>query len=336
MKNKLSLIIGAIAIAAPAGAQAQTAVTDPVGYVTSTLAASAGPVRAETFYGATLVNKVEFAGVVATASGTTLNLSGTPLTAGAFGPGYYVEITNGAGEGVYTDIVSNTASSIVTLDNLSSFITNNVTTIKIRAHHTISSLFGAANSAGLLAGASLDDADHIVLLNAATQQPKVVFFSTDEFTPGWIDAALNPAGNEVIAPGQGVIIKRKAGTNISLVQVGHVKLGKTVVPVEIGENVVSIPLATGVTIDNSGLGATVTKGADLASADQVVVGTGVNAFATLFNSTDEFTPGWIDASLNPQGTFLLKEGTAVLLKNFAPASGNTAYNWTFPGQVVAP
>ena len=335
MKNKISLILGAVSLAATLGAQAQTAVTDPVGYVTSTVAASSGAVRGETLYGATLFNKVEFSGVVASAAGTTLNFSGAPFTAGAYGSKFFIEITNGAGEGVYTDIVSNTANSVVTLDNVSSFITA-TSTVKIRAHQTVSSVFGATNSAGLLAGATLDDADQIVLLDAATQQPKVVFYSTDEFSPGWIDSGLNSAAEEVIAPGQGVIIKRKAATSLSIVQVGHVKLGKTVVPVELGENVIAIPLATGVTVDNSGLGLTVTKGADLASADQLVVGTGANAFTTLFNSTDEFASGWIDASLNPQGSFLLKEGTAVLLKNTAPSAGNAAYNWTFPAQFVAP
>ena len=336
MKNKLSLILGAVSLAATVGAHAQTAVTDPVGYVTSTVAASSGAVRGETLYGATLFNKVEFSGVVATVAGTTLNFTGTPFTAGAFGPRFFIEVTNGAGEGVNTDIVSNTANSIVTLDDISGFITAGTSTVKIRAHQTVSTVFGAANSVGLLAGASLDDADQIVLLDPVTQLPKVIFFSTDEFSPGWVDATLNPAADEIIAPGQGVIIKRKAATNLSIVQVGHVKLGKTVVPVEKGENIIAVPLATGVTIDNSGLGATVTKGPDLASADQVIVGNGLNSFTTLFNSTDEFSPGWIDASLNPQGTFLLKEGTAVLLKNTAPTVGNTAYNWTFPAQVVAP
>ena len=35
MKNKLSILIGAISLAAAAGASAQTAVTDPVGYITA-------------------------------------------------------------------------------------------------------------------------------------------------------------------------------------------------------------------------------------------------------------------------------------------------------------
>ena len=334
MKQNLSLTTGAILIAAAAGLHAQTAVTEPVGYVTSTVAAG-GAIRGETLFGATLVTKVEFQGIVATKAGTTLSFTGTPLTAGAYGPRFYVEIKDGAGEGVYTDIVSNTSSSIVTLDNVSSFITAGTTSVRIRAHQTISTIFGATNSAGFLAGASLDDADQIVLLDPATQLPKVIFYSTDEFAPGWVDASFNPAANEIVAPGQGALIKRKVASTLSIVQVGHVKLGKTVVSVETGENIIAIPLATGVTVDNSGLGATVTKGPDLANADQMIVGTGLNTFTTLFNSTDEFAAGWVDASFNPQGTFLLKEGTAVLLKNTAPAAGNTAYNWTFPAQVVA-
>ena len=147
MKNKLSLIIGATLLATAAGSFAQTAVTDPVGYVTTTVAPGNGAaLRAETLYGVTLFNKVEFSGVAAGTAGTTINFTGTPLTDGAYGPRYFIEITNGSGEGLTSNIVSNTASAVVTAKDLSAAITA-TSTVKIRAHHTVGSVFGAGGRA---------------------------------------------------------------------------------------------------------------------------------------------------------------------------------------------
>ncbi len=338
MNIKLPLLVGLASLAALVGAHAQSAVTDPVGYITTTISNQVSGVRGETFVGPTLVTKVEFAGVVATAAGTTLNFSGTPFAAnqfnGANGP-HYLEITNGTGNGVWTDITATTANSVTLLDNISSFITPATTTVKIRKHHTVGTYLGAANSIGLQGGVDLASADQIVILNPVTQLPKTIFFSTDEFAPGWVDASFASAVNDIIAPGQGLLVKRVGGASagtLSFVQTGYVKTGPTVLPIEAGENVVSIPNAVGVSLANSGLGASLTQGADLASADQVVVNTGNNAFTTVFFSTDEFAPGWVDASFNPQGTTVLKEGTAILIKNTAVP---TPFNWTVPAVTIA-
>ena len=339
MKYKLPLLVGLASLAALVGVQAQTAVTDPVGYITTTIANQVGGLRGETFVGPTLVNKVEFSGAVATASGTTLNFTGTPFAAGQFGGAngpHYLEITNGTtSEGVWSDITATTASSITLLDNLSSFVAAGTTTVKIRKHHTIGSYFGATNTVGLQAGASLAAADQLVILDPSTQLPKIVFYSTDEFAPGWVDSSFNPVSDFVLAPGQGILVKRVGGTSagtLPFVQTGYVKTGATVLPIEPGENVVSIPNAVGVTLAASGLGSVITQGASLSTADQVVVNTGNNTFDTLFFSTDEFAAGWVDASFNPKGTTLLKEGTAVLIKNTVTP---TAFNWTVPGVTIS-
>src|SRR5262245_28940064 len=120
MKTTLSLLTGVASLAALlSGAAAQTATTDPVGYITINVnggGTNAAPVFSN--ISPTLVNKVDFAGAVLTAAGTTLNFTGTPFTANAFNqvsptqPAYYIEVTNGSGEGVWSNIASNTTSAV--------------------------------------------------------------------------------------------------------------------------------------------------------------------------------------------------------------------------------
>lgn len=121
------------------GAFADTATTDPVGYVTTSIATAN---NSETFIGASLYNPVIYAGVVTAVGANSITVGGTPFTLNQFNGSYFVEITNGTGEGMWTDIseIAPTTSSITTLDNLASKITANTTTIKIRQHHTVESL----------------------------------------------------------------------------------------------------------------------------------------------------------------------------------------------------
>lgn len=338
MKNNLSLIIGATLLATVAGSFAQTAVTDPVGYITMPVTGggtSASPSRS--YIGATLVNKTEFSGTVASVAGATVTFAANSFTAGAYnddaanGNLFYIEITSGSNAGAWTDIVSNTATDIVTLDNISGLLSAG-TSVKIRKHHTVNSLFGANNSAGFASGIDLSTADELQFLNAATQQATTVFFSTDDLNPGWVTASGAAAGNMVVAPGDGIKVSRKSAAALPIIQVGHVKTGPTWLPIEPGVNVVTIPLATGVTFDNSGLAAVggLNGGIDVGAADEVgvlVSGT----FTNNFFSTDDLNPGWVTVSGAPAGTSNLAEGTAVKIRR----KGATATNWKAPAQAIA-
>ena len=345
MKLHLSILTGVASVAAiMSNVFADTAVTDPVGYVTVPITTAN---NSETFIGTPLYNKVEFAGLVTAKAANSISV-GSGIAAAAFDGNYFVEITNGAGEGMWTDITGTpVGNTITTADNLSSMITVNTTTIKIRKHHTVASLFGAANEiGGFHAGAQIAEGDNLVIFDATTQTPVVIFFSTDEFDGGWRTANGTDKSSMIIAPGQGIKVVRApapaAAGAASFIQVGHVKIGKTVFSVETGENFISIPNATGITLDASTLGDldlnplnSVTAGDQIANADNVVVNTGANAFTALFYSTDEFDGGWRNAGAVAFGTQLLKEGTCVNILNL-PATDPTAFNWTFPATAIAP
>jgi len=329
MKFKLPLLVGLASLAALIGAQAQSAVTAPVGYITITLQPSTNGYSA---ISPTLVNKTEFAGVATTVSATTIGFTGTPLTAGAFASGFYVEVTNGAGEGAWTNITGNTTSDITVVDSMTSFITAGSSTVKIRKHVTVADFFGPTNSAGLGAGGDAGTADEVFFIEPGGNPA----LTTEVFYDGaaWTDLDFNAADKKPIEPGQGLLVARKTASPKSFVFTGYVKTGKTMIPVAPGPNVVSVPSAVGYTLASSGLrgasnsnGTGVTSGGDAGTADEVflfdVSPTGISHF---------FDTSWNDIDFNPADTKVLKEGSAAYLIHKTGAQ----YNWIAPAVTIAP
>ena len=107
MKYKLPLLVGLASLAALVGVQAQTAVTDPVGYITIPIAgnSSASAFGADTLISPTLIGKTEFAGTVSVAP------SGSTLTVAAALPanvvvGQVAELKGGAKEGFWSTVTA--------------------------------------------------------------------------------------------------------------------------------------------------------------------------------------------------------------------------------------
>lgn len=336
MKYKTSLLVGLASLAALVGAIADTAVTDPVGYITVELAGGTAAAPGVSIVGPTLVQKIEFSGAVASVpAAKQIKLTGATFAANAFAGGkFWIELTTGTAttKGVWTDIISNTADTITTNDDLSSLITAGTTTVAIRAHQTVGSFLGATNAAGLVAGNEANNADTVVILDPVTQNQTVIYYSNDPDAPGWLDAVGDDHSGDVLAPGQGVIIRHKAdaGASKKFVVTGYVKKGQTVVAAEAGNNLICPTLATGVTVANSGLSAGVTQGAESSSADTVVFYQN-GAANSIFLSNDPDAPGWQNDAGAPFGNTLLPESTAFLLRNF---NTPTAFNIVFPEQVV--
>jgi uncharacterized protein (TIGR02597 family) len=323
-------------------AQSTVAVTDPVGYVTVNVA---GGNNAETFIGASLYNAVDFNGAVTARAANSISVAAGSFTAGQFDGKYFVEIASGTNAGFWTDIVATpNATTITTSDDLTSLLAVG-DSIKIRKHHTIESFFGDSatagdqNRTGLLAGAQISDADNIVIFNPESQSPTVLFYSTDEFDGGWRTASGTSVSDMIIAPGQGIKVIRKssgAATAISFTQVGHVKTGPTNIVIEPGENFVSVPLATGVSLLNTTLGnaGKITPGPQISLADNVVLNTGDNLFKSVYFSTDEFDGGWRDAGAIDFANYQLAEGKSFNIINNVPSTA--AFNLTFPAQTINP
>lgn len=230
---------------------ADAAATDPVGYITATIAGNvaANPVGAATYVSPTLITPAVFAGA-ATASpsgGATITFtSGVPL---GLDSSYLLEISNGAQEGWWSAVASSTATSVTVADNFPAGLAGNVS-ITVRKFSTIANLFGA-NSAGLtdIDGADSNPPDEIQLLDPVTQAARTIVYVTGVAPDGWYDfVTSSPADNEIIYPGTSVKVVRYATTPLSLVSSGQVKTTKTQVDVFPSFNWLGQPLATGGTL----------------------------------------------------------------------------------------
>jgi uncharacterized protein (TIGR02597 family) len=333
MKNKLSILIGAISLAAAAGASAQTAVTDPVGYITVTVNGSASGLS---FIAPTLVNKIEFAGATSTTTGTTISFSGTPLTAGAYGPGFYVEVSTGGVPGAWSSIASNTANSITTTTDISNGLAAGAT-VRIRKHVTVGDFFGATNSAGFKSGAEILTADEIRIVNAVDKKITKVFYYDDGTAAAWVDEDFNEAANLVIPPQQGILVVRKLATPLSFVRVGSVKTGPTALPVQPGLNIMAVSRAVGssFTLGTSGLKTAtggVQSGAEVAPADLVRIAQPNGSLKNYFHYDDGTAQAWVDEDFNEATTVQLKEGTSFILVR----KPSTGFVWGVPAEPIAP
>jgi uncharacterized protein (TIGR02597 family) len=333
MKNKLSILIGALSIASAVGVKAQTAVTDPVGYITVTVNGSASGLS---FIAPTLVNKVEFAGATSTTTGTTINFAGTPLTAGAYGPGFYVEVSSGGFPGAWSTITSNTANSITTATDISNGLTAGAT-VRIRKHVTVGDFFGTTNTAGLKSGAEIVAADEIRILDGASKKITKVFYYDDGAAAAWVDEDFNEAKDLVIPPQQGLLVVRKLAAPLSFVRVGSVKTGPTALPVQPGLNVMAVTRAVGssFTLGTSGLKTPtggVQSGSEISAADLVRIAQSNGALKNYFHYDDGAAQAWVDEDFNEATNTQLKEGTAFLVVR----KPSTGFVWSVPAEPIAP
>lgn len=345
MKTKLSLIISATTLAAVSGSYAQTAVTDPVGYITHPInAAVSATIPSVTLVAATLVNKTDFAAVTVNAGGTA-SVEATGATAG-LDESSYLEIKSGPNEGWWSTIQSSTAGTITTKDALPASAGAGTSFI-VRKHMTILGLMGA-NAAGLDTGTGTDNADEVQILDSGStpQAVRSYFYATGADgapTDGWFDPGGGSADNVAIVPGTAVQVVRKLTSGASMISVGHVKTTKTQIDVFTGTNWIAPMRATGVTLGASGFNTGVTttgvlQGTSTADADEIqfllAPSGGSQALLTFFAADAAATgaSGFFDPGTNPQDDKNVPEYEGVILSRKSP----TAAILTVPAVTIAP
>ena len=330
-----------------------TATTDPVGFITLNVSGGGTTSAPKTsLVSPTLTNPVLWQGLITniTTSGNTntITVSGTPWTANQFNgvppfpPNilvtHYVEIIatatppSAAVSGTLADITATTTSTITTGQLTSAGIGD---TIKIRKDVTISDLFGATNSAGLLATGDASTADEVLIYNFANKTQYYYYDGSFGGAAGWYDLAFNPSGNVTIAPNDAVVIRRKANAPVSVVFSGAVKTGNTLIPIANGLNVLGTASAMGLTLNTSGLytGSSVTgvlASGDASTADQIILYSNGGATQTSYYYYDGSfggAAGWYDLAFNAAGNIAIAPGTAFVLKRFG---GGAAFNWVLP------
>lgn len=336
-------------------ANAQTAYTTPVGYVTLEI-----PANSDSNVGQPLHRPTAFQGSASSVLGGVISLASASLTANQFvysSPSqpnsYYVQVTAGALAGRIFDVVSNTTDSI-TVDNGSADITS-ITTFKVIPYWTLGTLFpagaGVGDSAdifepnGLVQFKSPDDTG----INRPIAKNYFHYTGTEEAGTGWYDnddLSLGLQNDLTIDPFLAARV-RNNGALKSVVVTGEVPSVASVTPVvtasAANDNYVTVQFPVDVTLAESGLSSIVTPSTDIFEAVDLVqifdeTGTGINkpVSATYFyyTGTEEAGTGWYnndDLSLGLQDNVegILKAGRVYTLRKSAGSAG-TSYAVTQP------
>jgi hypothetical protein len=301
-------------------ANAQTAYTTPVGYTTQELAPNQF-----NLIGVTLHQPSIAAGVLDAESSNSVTDNGVNFTTLlAAGATYVLELPNG----VIQEVTSWSGSVLTTADNITGSVVPGSTTYILRRADTISSIFGATNSAGLTASADgdLTTCDVVQIYNG-TGFDTVYYFNDGAGTEGWFDDANNPAADKAIVYADGIFVKRVAGSSINLVIDGEVKKVGTSGVLAAGFNYLGGVSPVGLTLDNSGLATSMTPSADgdLTTCDTVLLPNG-GAYTTCYYFDDGAgTTGWFDDANNPAGTLSITPGFLIL-----NVGGSSSYSLGVP------
>jgi uncharacterized protein (TIGR02597 family) len=210
---------------------AQSVATNPVGYNMFTLPPG-NSVRVNTFVQATAFQGTASAVTSSGSSVITLSSSATALTSDTYDevsgePAYYVEILDsGTAQGLIADVVSNTANTITVDYNLIPYGVSPTCSFLVRPHTTLGTLF--PSTSGFAPGT-----DQIELL-FPNGSPQTYIFTGATDNTVWVTSSGNPAGNQIIYPGQGFIVYVQNGKTVPVV--GYVKPGQTQVPLYAGVN----------------------------------------------------------------------------------------------------
>ena len=347
MKLNLSFLTGIASLATLlSGAFADSAVTDPVGYITINVAAdTSGGSGTLSLVAPSLIRSTDFSGTPsADPSGLSTVTFSSTLPAIATPGAYYAEITtkDHANEGFWATLTAATANSITLSKPVPAGSTG--VSIAIRKHQTITSFGGTTNSLNLDPGEDTGSADTIQLLNNGI--PGVQYFFGDVALGAsavWYDENGSVLGvdiaDPIIPPGQGVIITRRKNTSTSGVLVGSVKTTKTQISVAPGLQILDLNRAVGVDFATSGLdtGNAATgllRGEDTGGADFMefiprLLATDVAYFA----APADTALGIVNQDGESKGTTVVPEGKAVLLTRKAAAGNGT---FTINRPTIAP
>lgn len=353
-RRRRALPLAAAGIACLSQTLAADEPNSPVGFVTRTIAGGGSPSSPRiSLIAPALTRPVVWEGRVVSISAnpagpSIITVSGNPWAENQFNGAngsYYVEGVSRTDSGALSDILATAqgtapdGSSITTSDNLGAFVSVGEI-IKIRQHVTLGSFLGASNEAGLLASDDPSTADEVLVYQGAAAVSYFHYTGDPDFPAGWYDSEFNLAPGEaeklVIAPGQGIVVKRKAAGAVSFVTSGSAKVRDTLLPVVPGINVVGTVSAAPLTLAKSALHtgnpATGIAGSDDPStADEVTLYTPSGQLSYFYYSGDpDYPAGWYDSG------FTLAPGEA---ENAAIPLGSSfvvhrksggAFNWSQP------
>jgi uncharacterized protein (TIGR02597 family) len=313
--------------------------TDPVGFITLTAEGTAGPGSpAYSFLGLGMTQIVANRGAISAIAGKDITVNNTltvnQFATGAEGAAYYIEILDGAHPGLTDDVVSNSATDVFTATDDSAAIAG-AATYKIYPHWTLSSVFGAADQAGLVPLTDL-----ILVQNPLTQSFSTYFYANTSKsfpTAGWKQSGQGNTdfGSAPLYGDQGLLVNKSTSTNLNVMLVGAVKIGPTLIPISPLNNFAANVYATGsITLSNSGLYTDGNSSDSLVALTDLVLihNDAAGTFNTYFyaNASKSFpTAGWKQSGQGNTdfGNATIPIGAQILIQL---ASGHNGFNWKAP------
>lgn len=315
-------------------ALAQTLVTTPVmGFLTLNLQAGTN------FIGFALLPSMELQAVVnVSGDRTRILVQGAPqvaLTDNQFNPGslpsHTVEIVSaGTGLGFTSAIVDTvaTGNEIVLADAVPAGVTDGAT-IKVWKLWTLADVFGATNSALLTGSENPATADLIQLPNG-TGFDEYYYSTGGANGVGWRQVGQGAAdqANVPLEFSGGIAIRARSAK--SVVIVGQIKPGKTMVNLQTGNNLVAnlcpvnaagdTPSAEGRTLGNSGLQTGLASGIASTQADLVLIWNGQGYSQYYYSSGGLTGAGWrrIGAGAADQSGVALPDGAYIIFRRGGP------------------
>lgn len=338
-------LVAAVCLASlPGRSQAQSATTDPVGFITLNVAGTTGGSENVLSLNALgLTRPVEYQGRAETVTATTIQDNDSIWVDDQYNDDptspYCIEITSGPKTGVVFDIVDTNASNhTLTIAATGGSDLSGVTapvSFRVRKHWTLASIFGAANEAGLHAG-NASHADHVLIYAGGAYETYYYSNATvGLITTGWrkIGGGNSNQANTIIYPDEGLLVNRFQTGNVSTILLGAVKVGATSVPVFSGLNIVSNVYAASMTLGSSNLftsnAATGLSSGTATTADTVLLRTPTGYDTYFYNSTTSglLTPGWrkVGAGNADQSTTQIPVGASIIINRVG-----SAFNWVVP------
>jgi uncharacterized protein (TIGR02597 family) len=220
------------------GFTAVEAVSETYAGIGTYLEGSRRGVERQTFFSAQCVCPSVYAGQVSAVQGSVITDSSAQWVNNQFNGAngaFYVEFDSG----LMVDIADTVAGQhTLTLEGEVDGLVQPGDAYHVRRHMTLSDMFGRTNEIGLMAGPTADQADNVLLHVPELQETQAFYYHNQPGAEGWRRVDDTPAGNRVVFPEQGVILRRKGAGRITLFQHGAVKQGPMLVPIQEGTNLV--------------------------------------------------------------------------------------------------
>jgi len=307
--------------------------TDPVGYVTVTINGTLGnSSEAFTFMGVPLHKPVSSSGAISGVGVNTISVSDAMWDTDEFAMNY-IQILSGNAEGFIATIVSNTSDVLTISEDMSGMLTGSES-FAIRPYNTIADIFGANNESGLDGGSSAGNADNILIQTEAGFDTYYYKDSGLIGGTGWrsSSSSVTDKAAAIIAPGDGIIIKRSQEADIDLIISGSVFPTNFVNPIEAGFNwkTTSIPITVTIAdffgpLNEAGLDG----GSSAGNADNILILNAQAGFDTYYYKDSGLIggTGWRSSasSITDESAKVLAEPGVMFYIN---RSGGNAFNLT--------